>query len=86
MIWRIFQLAVIVSFGFANIYLEWGVDGLAAGVMGGMAAWFATELIAAVVDRVRHGTPILRKGESKLGQALARQAELDSQDKRDRDR
>lgn len=46
MLWRLFQLSIVVAFCFANIYYRWGADGLAAGVMGGMVAWYATFLIS----------------------------------------
>lgn len=40
--WKFIQFAIFLGFVFANIYLEWGIDGLAAGVMGGMLSWYST--------------------------------------------
>lgn len=49
MIWRIYQISVVCFFLFADIYWEWGVGGLAAGVMGGMLAWISTQIIARIL-------------------------------------
>lgn len=43
--WKVFQLAVWAAFFVANIELEWGLSGIAVGVMGGMIAWYSTGII-----------------------------------------
>lgn len=49
--WKIFQGLVALGFVIANIHFEWGVHGIAVPVIGGMLAWYATGLVAAVVER-----------------------------------
>lgn len=44
---RIFQFAVFLGFLFANVYFEWGIEGAAAAVMGGMLAYYSTKIILA---------------------------------------
>ena len=51
--WRAFQIAMIVGFGFANIYFEWGTDGLTAGVLGGLIAWGITRVGVAISEARR---------------------------------
>ena len=51
--WRAFQIAMIVGFGLANIYFEWGTDGLTAGVLGGLIAWGITRVGVAFTDARR---------------------------------
>lgn len=46
--WRLFQLAIFVGFLFANIYFEWGIEGIAAPVMGGMLAYYLTLIVLAL--------------------------------------
>lgn len=40
--WKLIQFSIFAGFLCANIFFEWGIDGLAAGVMGGMLAWYST--------------------------------------------
>ena len=47
--WRLLQFSIFVGFVFANIYFRWGIDGLAAGVMGGMLAWYSTFIVSRVL-------------------------------------
>lgn len=49
MIWRIYQIGVTAFFLFANIYWEWEIGGLAAGVMGAMLAWISSQIIARIL-------------------------------------
>lgn len=49
--WRLFQLAVFLFFLFGDIYWEWGLGGLAAGVIGGMVAWYSSYAIARILWR-----------------------------------
>lgn len=47
--WQIFQGLVALGFVFANIYFEWEIGGLAAGVMGGMLAYYMTGVVNGVI-------------------------------------
>lgn len=49
--WRIYQVSVVVFFLFADIYFEWGMGGLAAGVVGGMVAWYSSVIIGRILWR-----------------------------------
>jgi len=40
--WKLIQFAIFAGFLCANIFFEWGIEGLPAGVMGGMIAWYST--------------------------------------------
>jgi hypothetical protein len=51
--WRSFQFSVFIAFMLANIYFEWGIEGIAAPVMGGMLAWYGTCAVIAVLERLR---------------------------------
>ena len=55
-----FQIAIVIGVIFCSIYFEWGVSGLAAGVIGGMIALSATKLLAALQDKRKYGTPFFR--------------------------
>ena len=46
--WKAFQLSVLVAFLFANVFFEWGIEGIAAPVMGGMLAYYLTKVILAI--------------------------------------
>lgn len=50
--WKIFQGAVVIGFLVANIHFKWGATGLAAGVAGGMVAWYATGIFIALRTRL----------------------------------
>ena len=50
--WKAFQLSVLVAFLFANVFFEWGIEGIAAPVMGGMLAYYLTGIIGAVLRRI----------------------------------
>lgn len=52
-VWRVFQVAIFLGFSLANIYFEWGIDGLTAGVMGAMGAWYATRIVSYHLERFR---------------------------------
>lgn len=43
--WKIFQLTVAGAVACANIYWEWGLQGAAAGILGGIVAYWGTLLI-----------------------------------------
>lgn len=47
--WQIFQGMVALGFVFANIYFDWQIGGLAAGVMGGMLAYYMTGVVNGVI-------------------------------------
>lgn len=63
--WKIFQALVALAFIIGNIHFNWGVDGMAISVIGGMVAWYLTGLLGAFFDRVV------------LGQALSSRGQLD---------
>lgn len=46
--WKALQIAIAVGFVFGDIYFEWHIGGLAAGVMGGMLAYYVTKVILAL--------------------------------------
>lgn len=50
--WRIYQFLVVIGFLFADVYFEWGAGGLAAGVTGGLFAWYSTGLLTFAWDRL----------------------------------
>lgn len=52
MLWRAFQLIVLVGFLFANVYWEWGIEGIAGPVMGAMLAWYLSYALARILWRV----------------------------------
>jgi hypothetical protein len=49
--WQALQTFVWVGFVFANIYFDWQIPGLAAGVMGGMLALYVTRVISVILER-----------------------------------
>ena len=51
--WRSFQFCVFMAFLVANIYFEWGIEGIAAPVMAGMLAWYGTGAVIAVLECFR---------------------------------
>lgn len=53
--WRVYQLGVVVFFLFADVHWEWGAGGLAAGVVGGMIAWWTSAIIGRVLWRMGFG-------------------------------
>lgn len=57
------QFAIFVGFVLCNIYFEWGLDGLTAGVMGGMAAYYVTKVIMAFRGEL---PPLNRSGNPEL--------------------
>jgi hypothetical protein len=50
--WKVFQFAVFTAFLFSNVYFEWGIEGIAAPVMGGMLAYYLTRVILASLGRL----------------------------------
>lgn len=50
--WDLYQASVFLFFLFGNIYFEWGMDGLAAGVLGGLAAWFSSAIIGYFLSKL----------------------------------
>jgi hypothetical protein len=50
--WRVFQFSIFAAFLFANIYFEWGIEGIAAPVMGGMLAWYLSYAAARILWRM----------------------------------
>lgn len=54
--WRAYQIAVVVFFLVADVYFEWGAGGLAAGVIGGMVAWWSSVIIARILDATGLGS------------------------------
>jgi len=46
--WKAFQIFVLVTFLFSNVYFEWGIEGIAAGVMGAMLAYYLTLVVIAL--------------------------------------
>lgn len=61
--WKIFQGLVAIGFIVANIHYEWGVDGMAISVIGGMVAWYLTGLLGAFFDRVVLGRALVSRGQ-----------------------
>lgn len=61
--YKTFQILIWVGLVVANIHFQWGVNGLAISVMGGMAAWYFTGLLAAGVDRARLGSVPVSRGQ-----------------------
>ena len=53
--WRAFQLTIVIGFLFSDIYFEWGVGPLAAGVIGGMIAWYSSVAIGRLLWRWGYG-------------------------------
>lgn len=49
--WQALQSCVWIGFVFANIYFDWQIPGLAAGVMGGMLALYVTRVISVILER-----------------------------------
>jgi hypothetical protein len=49
--WKIFQISVVLIFMFANIFFRWNIPPLAAGVMGGMLAYYLTGVVNALSRR-----------------------------------
>lgn len=50
--WKLFQGLVALGFVIANIHFQWGIDGYAVSVIGGMLAWYFTGLVGGVFDRL----------------------------------
>ena len=48
--WKVLQAAIFVAFLFSNVYFDWGIEGIAASVMGGMLAYYVTRIILALLD------------------------------------
>lgn len=44
--WRVLQIAIVMFFVLGDIHWGWGMGGLAAGVAGGMVAWYATFIVS----------------------------------------
>lgn len=61
--WKLFQAFVAAGFVIANIHYNWGVDGMAISVIGGMVAWYLTGILAAVFDRVVLGRALPSRGQ-----------------------
>lgn len=57
--WHWLQFAIVCAFVASNIQWHWVENNLAAGVMGGMAAWYLTRIADVVLTRRR-----ARRGES----------------------
>lgn len=55
MVWRVYQTAVVLFFLFADVYWQWGAGGLAAGVLGGMIAWWSSAIIGRILWRMGLG-------------------------------
>jgi hypothetical protein len=51
-----FQAAFVVLCIFANIYFEWNINGLAAGVMASMLAWYLTRIFIYVRQKRGEGS------------------------------
>jgi uncharacterized PurR-regulated membrane protein YhhQ (DUF165 family) len=49
--WRLLQLFIFLAFVFANIYFQWKIPGMAAGVAGGMLAYYVTVVVAVLLSR-----------------------------------
>lgn len=49
--WRLLQLAIVLFFLCGDIYWQWGMGGLASGVIGGMVAWYSTFAISRILWR-----------------------------------
>lgn len=56
--WKTSQWLAFAALLFANVYFEWGAEGIAAPVAAGMAVWFGTRVIAAISDRWRFGRAV----------------------------
>lgn len=74
---KVFQALVALGFVVANIHFNWGIDGLAISVIGGMVAWYATGLLVAAVDRVRLGSVPASRGQ--LDEFVSKAAEAKRQ-------
>jgi hypothetical protein len=61
--WKVFQALVALGFIVANIHFQWGVDGMAISVIGGMVAWYLTGILSAVFDRVVLGRVLPSRGQ-----------------------
>jgi hypothetical protein len=82
--WKIFQLAIVVTFLFSDVYFEWGMGGLAAGVAGGLVAYHLTLVIIAVRGRLTgepSGLEALPQWRRDAGLRLAARKEARSRDK-----
>lgn len=55
MLWRAFQFAIVMFFVLGDIYWQWGMGGLAAGVVGGMIAWYSSVVIGRILWRMGCG-------------------------------
>ena len=59
-------MAIVVAFLFAEIYFEWGTGPLAAGVMGGMLAWYLTFVIERILWKRGFGPRFGIEGEPSI--------------------
>lgn len=51
--WKVFQVLIFISFLVANIELNWGIEGIAAPVMGGMLAYYSTGVLLGLIAGAR---------------------------------
>lgn len=58
---KLFQASIFVSFLFANIFFGWGIKGIAAPVMGGMAAWYISGITVALLHKRRFPATVYAK-------------------------
>lgn len=50
--WKLYQIAVVLFFLFGNIYWELGGQPLAVGVLGGIAAWYSSAILAHLFEKL----------------------------------
>ena len=50
--WKLYQASVFLFFLFADIYFKWSLGGLAAGVIGGMVAWYSSAILGHILSKV----------------------------------
>lgn len=51
--WLFLQSTVFSMFCLANIYYDWDIEPMVAGVMGSMGAWYVTRIVVYHLDRRR---------------------------------
>jgi len=61
--WKVFQAIIALGFVLGNIHFNWGVNGMAISVIGGMVAWYVTGVLGAVFDRVVLGRALPSRGQ-----------------------